>query len=606
MDKKDIRGTYTFRSKVEILKSTASAFQTLYFEKPTNPDKEFEKLVYFKKFEPLNWIIGTGVYLDDEDLRLKKEIQKKYNTILTDLSYYLFSLKVHDMNGGKDFATVKILPNKPELINKKISDDKIDAKGRYYRKEYLKGIRENGEVFVKYWYKKPKDSTQGKKMSYFYYYEPWEWIIGEGFYYDNLEEQIVNSERNIEKEITDKLNYALLISIIFSILVIVIFLFFINDIAKTIDRYINKINNQRRNFQSIFENTTDGTILIKDGLIYDCNTSALAMFGYERKEEFIGRTPVSVSPKKQKGVLSNELGKKYLNICYTQGSATFYWKHRKKNGKLFDTEVTLSKILFEEDEIIHGTIKDISDKVQLQKQAEIKDKILIQQSKDAAMGEMIDAIAHQWKNPLGIIKLLGESIRLEYVKYDKPDIKEVIENSEKIEVQVTHLLNTLEEFRRFFRPEKRKIESINVSSLIDSVSILMKDELIKNTIEIKSTGDLDAKINVIPNEFKHVLINLISNSKDAFNENNITERIVLINSVKKENEITLEICDNAGGISDQIKDRIFESNFTTKKSSKGTGIGLYMTKQILDKIEADVRVYNKDQGVCFEITLGGS
>lgn len=232
----------------------------------------------------------------------------------------------------------------------------------------------------------------------------------------------------------------------------------------------------------------------------------------------------------------------------------------------------------------------------------VKNEKINRQSRAAAMGEMIDAIAHQWKSPLSITKL--------YIL----DIIENLENGENIskaqlEVQlkkcihqIDHINTTLDEFRSFFRPKEIKT-NISLIEIINSTLLLLKDELIRNNIEVNIINLIDENpiVNVIPNEFKHVLINLINNSKDAFIENNIDDRLINLKISYKNKKISLRVCDNAGGIPTDIIHRIFESNFTTKSKSEGTGIGLYMSKQILNKNEVKIDVYNTNDGACFEM-----
>ncbi len=231
-----------------------------------------------------------------------------------------------------------------------------------------------------------------------------------------------------------------------------------------------------------------------------------------------------------------------------------------------------------------------------------KDIIMFKQSKDAAMGEMIDVIAHQWKNPLGVIRLLGQEIAMESQE-GNPNHKQIIEDSEKIELYVEHLLETMEEFRSFFRPNAKSFD-ISYKEIFESIKVLMKDDLIKNNISLEDPiGDMNIQIHVIPNEFKHVLLNLITNARDAFNENKISNRKIITKIVQNDDEVILTLCDNAGGIPQEVIDKIFEANFTTKAIGKGTGIGLYITQQILHKIGATIKVINKDSGACFEIRI---
>jgi len=227
-----------------------------------------------------------------------------------------------------------------------------------------------------------------------------------------------------------------------------------------------------------------------------------------------------------------------------------------------------------------------------------KDEILLKQAKDAAMGEMIDSIAHQWKNPLSIINMLSQSINLEYELMDEPDIKHILAQSNKIQETVHHLVETLEEFRSFFRPNI-PLQEVTLKEMIDSVHLLMKDQLVINSVQTNIIGDPTLTVKIIPNQFKHVLINLLNNSKDAFNEQNIENKLVEYEISKNGSKILLKIIDNAGGIPENIIDHIFEANFTTKAEGKGTGIGLYMTQQIIDKIGATIKVQNVKDGTCF-------
>ncbi|MGM0624197.1 MAG: sensor histidine kinase, partial [Campylobacterota bacterium] len=230
-----------------------------------------------------------------------------------------------------------------------------------------------------------------------------------------------------------------------------------------------------------------------------------------------------------------------------------------------------------------------------------KDQLLQEQAKLAAMGEMIDAVAHQWKTPLTSISYYVQN--LEFMLEDETlEKKQVQEHLDGIMAKIDHLLDTMDSFREFFRPVS-VIEAVSLKKLIDETLLLMHDELLKNQIETEFVGD-DMKIFLIPNEFKHILINLINNSKAAFNENDIAKRVIRFEIRKIDNyEAMITIEDTAGGIAKNALGKIFEPHFTTKKDSGGTGIGLYVSKLILDKIGAKVEVYNSDSGACFEIRV---
>ena len=233
----------------------------------------------------------------------------------------------------------------------------------------------------------------------------------------------------------------------------------------------------------------------------------------------------------------------------------------------------------------------------------IKDAILSQNSKMAAMGEMIDSIAHQWMQPISAIGITLQSLELdmEYGTLNNKIVQDTVKNGK---LQIEHLTNTIEEFRTFFRPNSN-IKQVYLKVIINSSMILLKDMLIQNNIKTKVIGD-DAKVNINASEFKHIIINIVNNSKDAFNNASIDKnnREIIFEIKKEDKKVILMIKDNAGGIKDNIIKRIFEPYFTTKSLDKGSGIGLYMTKQIVDKNNSEISVSNVQNGTCFKITIG--
>jgi C4-dicarboxylate-specific signal transduction histidine kinase len=248
--------------------------------------------------------------------------------------------------------------------------------------------------------------------------------------------------------------------------------------------------------------------------------------------------------------------------------------------------------------------KDLEKKVEEEIiKREEKEKMLIQQSKLASMGEMMDAVAHQWKQPINTITVLvymltydldDNKITLDYIK----------EFQEKIFEQVGHMTNTLDEFRSFFRPNK-KMEEFDVKSMIDKVLLLLKDELYHQNIKIEIDCEKSFKLLGIENEFKHLILNIINNAKDAFNERKIKDKTLNIKLSSNNDSKTIEITDNAGGIPLEIIDDIFKANVTTKQESKGTGIGLYMSSQIAQKHNGILSVENVDGGAKFVFKIQG-
>ena len=231
------------------------------------------------------------------------------------------------------------------------------------------------------------------------------------------------------------------------------------------------------------------------------------------------------------------------------------------------------------------------------KKREEKEKMLLQQSKLAAMGEMMDAVAHQWKQPINIINMQVDMINYDYEDGLIND-EYIKEFQGKVSSQVKHMTSTLNEFRSFFRPSK-EASNFNIKKMIEKVLLLVKDEFVKNRIIITVNDNGNFNLDGVENEFKHLILNIINNSKDAFNDNNRDDRKILINILEDETSKSIEIIDNAGGIPEHVIDDIFKANVTTKEEGKGTGIGLYMSSQIAEKHNGSLNVINIEDGAKF-------
>ncbi|MDH4944498.1 HAMP domain-containing sensor histidine kinase [Sulfurimonas sp. C5] len=224
-----------------------------------------------------------------------------------------------------------------------------------------------------------------------------------------------------------------------------------------------------------------------------------------------------------------------------------------------------------------------------------------QQAKMAAMGEMMDAVAHQWKQPLNALSMMGDLLVSDYESGDLT-LESLKEMREDMQAQIDHMVTTLSEFRNFFRP-KEKNETFGIKRSSQSVTLLVKDEFLKNNINIKILPDYELLIYGNENEFKHLVLNIINNAKDAFNERNVENREITIDFMKDDKCTYLEIKDNAGGIPEKIIRDIFKPEVTTKPEGKGTGIGLYMSTQIAQKLGGVLSVRNGDNGAIFQLKI---
>ena len=211
-----------------------------------------------------------------------------------------------------------------------------------------------------------------------------------------------------------------------------------------------------------------------------------------------------------------------------------------------------------------------------------KDIIMFQQARFASLGEMLNNIAHQWRQPLGSITMIIQSFQTK-MSLGKLTPTFVDEKVNDALLLASNMSNTLDDFKNFFSPNKVK-SRFSIKNCIEHSIELSKYLLIQENIKVNLKIRKDVEINSFYNELSHVFLNIISNSKDALSSNvDKNDRILKIIVNKFKNHLVVNVLDNGGGIPQDILPKIFEPYYTTKYKSAGTGIGLYMSKQIIEK-----------------------
>jgi len=239
-----------------------------------------------------------------------------------------------------------------------------------------------------------------------------------------------------------------------------------------------------------------------------------------------------------------------------------------------------------------GTVQDITKIVEYEEELRKKDIILTQQAKMAAMGEMIDSIAHQWKQPLSHISMEIANIEVEN-HFNNLTNDKLNQSLRNITNSVMYMSDTISDFRNFFKTNKLK-EKLYLEKTIDKVLELLKSKLIKKNITVVKNID-HIEISIIENELAQVLINILNNAVDALEENENKDKFIIITLEQKNNFIQLSIKDNAGGIPLKIIDKVFNARFTTKEEDKGSGIGLYMSQKIINEsLKGKIYVQNSN------------
>jgi two-component system, NtrC family, C4-dicarboxylate transport sensor histidine kinase DctB len=329
--------------------------------------------------------------------------------------------------------------------------------------------------------------------------------------------------------------------------------------------YKATVKNLTKNKETVYLNTTITPILDIDGNIIE-----FIAIRYDVTSE--------VELKKRLELKEKELEQLNLNLEI---------KVKEQTKQLKELNKTLEKRVIEEI-----------------KKNEEKQKLLFWQSRMASLGQMLANIAHQWRQPLTELNLTLFNMKKASMNNNEKKVVELYKESKTL---ILSMSSTIDDFTNFFKPQKEK-KSFEIKDAINEALVILRKVIELENIHIQIDVPINYKVIGVLNELSQVIINLIQNSKDAFVQNGITNRTIIITLKQKQildkKYALLEIKDNAGGISKENIDKIFDPYFTTKYKSQGTGLGLFMSKMIIEKsLEGELNHENCDDGSIFSIKL---
>ncbi len=274
----------------------------------------------------------------------------------------------------------------------------------------------------------------------------------------------------------------------------------------------------------------------------------------------------------------------------------------KKTREIYDSRQELQKL--------NATLKvRVAEAVE---EIQNKEQLLLQQARLAQMGEMISMIAHQWRQPLSVIDItaFGIQTKISLEKFDFDDkasqeafLEYLQKELKDIHHYTQYLTGTIEDFTNYFKPNKEK-EFTTINIPIEKALKIYEPYITKENIQMQLDLRTKGKIKIYTYEVMHVILNIIKNSIDNFLEKNTLYPSIKISTEELGAYFVIKICDNGGGIDAAVLPKIFDPYFSTKVEKNGTGIGLYMSKLLIEKYNAgSLKAYNIGNGVCFEITL---
>lgn len=448
---KDAQGNYIIRRMANTMKNTPKSFYEWYWYKPNNKTEQKKKIGLTKRFEPFNWFIGTGEYVEDFESEVQETLLNYIRTIRYGKSGYIFIIT---------YDTIYLSHIRKEFWGKSAITNNDTKEIRTVIERLIK-IAKDGEGYDSYIQnKKPGSDLATHKISYVKGLQNWQWMIGTGFYEDDIKEALTIAKKKIDKKFQQYIRNTIVICILMTIVLLVISLYISKLLKKRFVRYTKEIE-----------------------------------------------------------------------------------QHITHNSKQQD--------------------------------------ILAQQSKMAAMGEMISNIAHQWRQPLSNITTASTGMRIQK-ELGLLNDQQFYEGIDNISKSAQHLSHTIDDFRNFFHTSKEHIQ-FNLNRLIEKTINLLEAQFKNKNIEIIKNIE-DVSITNLENELIQVMMNLFNNARDELvKKPQEFKRFIFIDVTSTEEKVTITFKDNAGGISQDILPRIFEPYFTTKHKAQGTGIGLYMSKEIIEK-----------------------
>lgn len=512
------------------------------------------------------------IYEENKHTLSTKELEKKILDTLRKIRFgtngYYFIL--HLKNDKEIIA--KLLPSTPHLENTNTYNFK-DLDGKYYPREFAKIGTENKEGFVNYKYYKLSQKKEFSKISFVKVFEPYNWIIGYGEYMDDI-------ERSVKKEVKERLD-----------------LFRFKN-----EGYVWTHSTDYQLLQHPFRQESIG---IDDSDLGDKKgTKIIQMFVEKALNNKEGEFVTYYWNKPNEQELTQKIGfvRHIKDWDWVIGTGVYVEDIdtlvnsliENKNNHIDNTIIKLvilslfvliiaSFVFIFIAKKINNTLKDYEEEIQE------KHIIISQQSKMAALGEMIGHIAHQWRQPLSVITTVASSWSL-YNELGKLDTKKILKESEVILSNADYLSNTIDDFR-YFTENKVSTLRFNTQELFENMFNIQKFTIENNHIQLHLNIDNKQEVVGSQSEVTQCLINIINNAIHELVKKKEL-RLLFIDIINNEDDVIIAIKDNAGGIPSTVIDKVFEPYFTTKHQSQGTGLGLYMSYTIMKKMNGDLNVEN--------------
>jgi len=376
-------------------------------------------------------------------------------------------------------------------------------------------------------------------------------------------------------------------------------------------------------YRSLVEMSPDALFINIGNRVVYVNPAALRLFAASSPDQLVGKTPFELIHPRYHEIIRERIEHQLTG----ETAPLIEEKIVRRDGAVVDVEVAAAPFMTDEGMAIQVILRDITERKRAEealldrrKQLEElnrtlerrvdeetrknreKDFMLIQQSRQAEMGEMLNIIAHQWRQPLNTVGLYAQLL-MESSRHGELDGDYLDETVKNILNLLKHMSQTIDDFRNFLRPGREK-KSFSIMATIAGMYALITDSFKAHGIQVVIEGDDQLAVTGYPNEYAQVVMNILNNARDALAERHTDEPRIGIRVGLEGDRSVVTISDNAGGIEEELLDRIFEPYFTTREGSSGTGLGLYMARAFIVKnMHGCLSVRNTGDGAEFRIEV---
>ncbi|WP_170302574.1 cache domain-containing protein [Desulfosarcina widdelii] len=664
IDSRDIRGKYLIRNAIAIAKNQGEGFNHYYWTKPNQGDREFEKISYIKRFEPFDWYIGTGIYLDFIEARTKAAVSRYVdsNRFGANEQGYAFVIELLNINGGKNFGRMFANPNRPDIIGKLISDDVKDAKGKMFRKEYLKGLRENGECYVDYWYHKIDHTEASPKISFLKLAGNGRFIVAAGVYLDDVEDEIRRMHADMKIRLRRDLFVIILIFMPAIISAIALFNVMSRRLKSDFDLFVDffkraavtskfidqdkvrfneldqlagyanwmltrktevedalrrkhahlehwvseqkrtagELRKSEEKYRILVENANDAIFINQDGMLKFCNPFTEKLTGYSKEELMVMPLSELVHPDDRDDVRA--LHETWLSDRQPAFSDQPF-RLVRQDGRTVWVQAGIVLVEWEDKPATLNFLRDVTKQKELEKK-------LVQGQKLEAIGTLAGGIAHDFNNILS--GLLGYTQLALHDAEDMPAMKRKLLQILKAGERAADLVRQILSFSR-----SQKVERKPISPLIIAKEVL---KLIRATIpaniEIKQSLNSEGCVLAGATNIHQIIMNLCTNAAHAMRETggilsvsleNVTlgkQDLSLHPGVESGDFLKISVEDNGIGMTKEVQQKAFDPFYTTKGPGEGTGMGLASVHGITADLGGFVSFYSElGQGTSMHVFL---